>query len=192
MLKSFTDKSFVRYADDIIVHCKSEKQALFLLDKIRERLSSCNLEVHPLKTKIVNLRGYSSSRYTRSFDFLGFTLRPHWSRTNKGLRLMPKVSMSRKSVSRILEKFKCMQIHKWRKPIEELSSRLSPVIRGVMNYYRIGSAKASVYLWNQLNLRLLKWVSWEKRLPMEAARSWLRKKFRKKPALFPHWKLVYP
>lgn len=192
MQRNFTDKPFVRYADDIIVHCKSEKQAHFLLDKIRERLASCKLEVHPLKTKIVNLRGYSSIRYTRSLDFLGFTLRPHWSRTSKGLRLMPYVGISRKSVSRILEKFKCMQIHKWRKPIEVISSRLSPVIRGVMNYYCIGSVKASVYLWNQVNLRLLKWVSWEKRLPKEAALNWLRKKFREKPALFPHWKLVYP
>ncbi|AHM59276.1 RNA-directed DNA polymerase [Flammeovirgaceae bacterium 311] len=192
MQKSFTDKCFVRYADDIVVHCKSEKQAHFLLDKIRERLASCKLEVHPVKTKIVNLRGYSSIRYARSFDFLGFTLRPHWSRTNKGLRLTPYVGISRKSVSRILEKFKCMQIHKWRKPIEELAAKLSSVIRGVMNYYRIGAAKASVSLWNQLNLRLLKWVKWEKRLPKEAALSWLRKKYRQKPALFPHWKLVYP
>ena len=192
MLKSFTDKPFVRYADDIIVHCKSEKQAQYLLDKIKERLASCKLEVHPIKTQIVNLRGHSSIRYARSFDFLGFKLRPHWSKTSKGLRLMPYVGISRKSVSRILEKFKCMQIHKWRKPIEELAAKLSPVIRGVMNYYRIGAAKASVYLWNQLNLRLLKWVRWEKRLPKEAALSWLRKKFRQKPALFPHWKLVYP
>jgi RNA-directed DNA polymerase len=119
MQKCFADKPFVRYADNIVMHCKSEKQAQFLLDKISERLASCKLEVHPVKTKIVNLRGYSSIRYTRSFDFLGFTLRPHWSRTTSGMRLMPCVEMSRKSVSRVLEKFKhalkCMQIHKWRK-----------------------------------------------------------------------------
>ncbi len=124
---------------------------------------------------------------------MGYTVAETLEAINcKEALLMAYVGISRKSVSRILEKFKTMHIHKWRIPIDELAAKLSPVIRGVMNYYRIGAAKASVYLWNQLKLRLLKWVRWEKRLPMEAARSWLRKKFRQKPALFPHWKLVYP
>jgi RNA-directed DNA polymerase len=78
------------------------------------------------------------------------------------------------------------------KPIEELAAKLSSVIRGVLNYYRIGAVKASAYLWNQLNLRLLKWVKWEKGLNKSAALVWLRMKYRLKPDLFPHWKLVLP
>ncbi len=44
---------FERYADDVICHCVSEKQAKFALRAIRQRLSECRLELHPEKTKIV-------------------------------------------------------------------------------------------------------------------------------------------
>jgi len=44
---------FERYADDTVVHCKSEKQARFILKAIGERLTACKLELHPVKTKLV-------------------------------------------------------------------------------------------------------------------------------------------
>jgi len=44
---------FERYADDIIVHCVSEKQAKWLKEKIEGRLMKCGLELHPQKTKII-------------------------------------------------------------------------------------------------------------------------------------------
>ena len=43
--------SFERYADDIIVHCKSEKQAFWLKDVIARRLAQCQLELHPEKPR---------------------------------------------------------------------------------------------------------------------------------------------
>jgi len=44
---------FERYADDVVVHCRSEAQARFIRDKIVKRLAACRLEAHPDKTKIV-------------------------------------------------------------------------------------------------------------------------------------------
>jgi RNA-directed DNA polymerase len=38
---------FCRYADDGVVHCKSEIQAKFVLQKLDERLRECGLELHP-------------------------------------------------------------------------------------------------------------------------------------------------
>jgi len=55
MEKHHPEKPFERYADDIVVHCKTEKQAIFMLKVIKARMQSCQLELHPLKTKIVNL-----------------------------------------------------------------------------------------------------------------------------------------
>ena len=43
----------VRYADDMIVHCETEIEAIAILDKITIRMKECNLTVHPEKTKIV-------------------------------------------------------------------------------------------------------------------------------------------
>lgn len=56
MQKHHPEKPFERYADDIIVHCKTERQAQFMLARIRERMSACGLTLHPVKTRIVNLR----------------------------------------------------------------------------------------------------------------------------------------
>ena len=44
---------FARYADDAVLHCKSRRQAEYVLERIRERFQACNLELHPGKTRIV-------------------------------------------------------------------------------------------------------------------------------------------
>jgi len=70
MDKYHPEKPFERYADDIIVHCKTEKQALFMLRQIKVRMNACKLELHPDKTQIINLRGISQKKYPKGFDFL--------------------------------------------------------------------------------------------------------------------------
>ncbi len=47
---------FARYADDIIVHCRTESQAKFMLRAIELRLARCKLKLSPQKTKIVFVR----------------------------------------------------------------------------------------------------------------------------------------
>src|SRR5712691_10215895 len=44
---------FERYADDVILHCKSEQQAQLVLDAIAWRLAQVGLELNPDKTRIV-------------------------------------------------------------------------------------------------------------------------------------------
>jgi len=43
---------FVRYADDVIVHCASKSEAELILVSIKSRLKSCQLELHEKKAKI--------------------------------------------------------------------------------------------------------------------------------------------
>lgn len=47
MDKHHPEKPFERYADDVVVHCKTEKQAKFVLRQIEERFSQCKLTLHP-------------------------------------------------------------------------------------------------------------------------------------------------
>jgi group II intron reverse transcriptase/maturase len=192
MENNHPEKPFERYADDVVVHCKTEKQAIFVLKQIRQRLSFCKLSVHPGKTKIVNLRGTAKKKYTKSFDFLGFTIRPHWCKINGRMLLVPSIFISAKSKSSVLEKFRDLQIHKRRKPIEEIAKELRPIIQGVINYYCKFSIGHTRNIWNQLNARLLKWVKWEKGLYKMASIRWLQKKYKELPSLFPHWKWVHP
>ncbi len=48
--------SFVRYADDIIVHWGTKSEAEELLSSIDARMRSCHLRLHETKTKIVSVR----------------------------------------------------------------------------------------------------------------------------------------
>ena len=192
MKRIHPEKPFERYADDVVVHCKTEKQAQFMLRQIRQRMKSCDLELHPVKTKIVNLRGWSETKYPRKYDFLGFTIRASMQTIKGKGMLLPGTFVSIKSRTSIMGKFRELGIHKWRKPIQDIAKRLNPVIRGLLNYYHKLRGEAMREVWNQLNHRLLKWVKWEKGLYKMAAVRWLKKQYRSTPNLFEHWKLVQP
>jgi hypothetical protein len=45
-----------------VLHCKSKRQAEYVLDRIRERFQACKLELHPSKTRIVYCKGYCPGR----------------------------------------------------------------------------------------------------------------------------------
>jgi group II intron reverse transcriptase/maturase len=192
MEKNHPEKPFERYADDVVVHCKTEKQAIVVLNKIRQRLSECKLSLHPEKTKIINLRGTAERKYPAKFDFLGFSIQPNWCMCNGKMMLIPSSFISTKSACSVLAKFRKLSIHKKRKPLEAIAKELKPIIQGVINYYCKFSIGHTHYIWNQLNERLLKWVRWQKGLFKKASKRWLKQKYRQSPALFPHWKWVHP
>ena len=56
----------VRYADDGVVLCRTQAQAQAALDAVREILAGLGLELHPGKTKVVDLR-----EGREGLDFLG-------------------------------------------------------------------------------------------------------------------------
>src|SRR5690606_14630392 len=106
--------------------------------------------------------------------------------------LLPGTFVSIKSKTAILEKFRELAIHKWRKPIQEIARRLNPVAIGLLNYYHKLRGESMREVWNQLNHRLLKWVKWEKGLYKMAAVRWLKRQYKASPGLFAPWKLVQP
>jgi len=186
------EKPFERFADDVIIHCRSEKQAKFMLGQIQQRMGSCKLTLHPVKTKIICLKGSSTQAYPRTFDYLGYTFRPFWSKTKKGFQLMIAPVMSKKARSAVLETLRDMQIHKKRIKIEELARKLNPILRGKINYYCKFMPKETRHLWYMVNQRILKWVKWQKGLNLKKAIKWLRTKWKENPNLFVHWELARP
>jgi len=192
MEKEYPSIPFERYADDIVIHCKTEKQAQYSKHEVTKRLETCKLTVHQTKTKVINLRGKSELKYTRKYDFLGYTFQPTWVKTKEGFRMMIAPRMSQVSMNCITDKIRKLHIHKWRKPIEEIATHLKPILRGVINYYCKFYRWKTTKLWWNLNVRLIKWVQWEKRLNRHNAVRWLKLKYKEKPDLFPHWVLVRP
>jgi retron-type reverse transcriptase len=53
MAKGYPQMPFERYADDAIVHCRTEAEAQGVRAAIAARLKECGLELHPEKTKVV-------------------------------------------------------------------------------------------------------------------------------------------
>jgi RNA-directed DNA polymerase len=86
MLRKWKHLPFERYADDIIIHCRSEREANLVRVGVEKRLRECGLELHPEKTKLVYCK--DSNRQEdhphEQFDFLGFTFRPLKATTRRG------------------------------------------------------------------------------------------------------------
>ena len=198
MEKHYPYCPFERYADDIVVHACSEGQAVHVLEKIRERLQECKLELHPEKTKVVycpsNRRRKKRKGELTQFDFLGFTFRSKKVVTKTGkVTTGFSPSMSKKSMKRIVKKWAELKLHLWTNArLEKLSRLLSPMIRGWIQYYGRVNKHGMNLLFVRINNRLAKWAyrkyqRFRRHKSFYLARQWLRKVAHRSSYLFPHW-----
>ena len=86
MAKQYPHMPFERYADDAIVHCRTEAEAQEVRAAIAARMEECGLELHPEKTKIVYCKDDDRRRKypNEKFDFLGYTFRPQEIEESQG------------------------------------------------------------------------------------------------------------
>jgi len=102
-----TTVTFTRYADDVIVHCKSKAHAEQTLNAIGERMNDVGLELNSEKTKIVYCRDHRrQENYPEvKFDFLGYSFQPRStkSRTTSGMFLGFDCAISISSRKRIAD-----------------------------------------------------------------------------------------
>lgn len=130
----------VRYADDFVVLCRSERDANAALEAAREILGDLGLKLHPDKTKVVDLRDGREG-----FDFLGWHFRARVSGRllERGIRRhylhrWP----SQRSMKRIRQKIKAKtgRNRVGVGDIREIIAELNPILRGWGNYFRTGNA----------------------------------------------------
>jgi RNA-directed DNA polymerase len=185
---------FERYADDIVVHCQTRKQAVWVKQRIEERFIQCGLKIHPVKTKIVDCRRDKACRESehQEFDFLGHTFRKRKARTKTGdffTSYLPAVS--KKSIQSIRGKLKESEsLVKVNNTLKEVARELNPQIRGwFQSYGQFYSSELKKQL-QCINGRLLLWVRRKyKRLRSRwKALAWLKTIALAEPALFEHWK----
>lgn len=185
---------FVRYADDVIVHCYNESHASTVLSAIRKRLLECGLTLHPDKTKIVYCKDSDRTlKYPNvSFDFLGFRFQPRRSCHLKTNRVFTgfDCAISPKAVKRMVSYFREFPfLNSSFKSIVGIASVLNPVIRGWINYYGKFRQYDMGRLFQILRARLIHYVRRRHkryRGKMKAIRflDRVRKQY---PTLFYHW-----
>ena len=189
---------FERYADDIVCHCRSERQAHHLRGALTRRFEECGLELHREKTKIVycqdsNRRGKHPAT---SFDFLGYTFQPRRSENKRGeffVSFSP--AISNKAAKAIRREIRSWKLHRHSdKSLEDLARMVNATIRGWINYYGAFYKSALVALLRMIDRRLALWAARKMNRFLRRRRraaQWVASCARQDPNLFAHWHMIY-
>jgi RNA-directed DNA polymerase len=187
---------FERYADDGIVHCRSERQAQWMKKVIAWRFAQCKLELHPDKTKIVYCKDDDRrGKYPiEKFDFLGYTFRARKSKNRWGkyfVNFSPAVSDE--ATKAIRQTIRSWRLHlRSDKRLEDLSRMFNPILRGWINYYSHYYKSALYPTLRTLDRILMKWAMRKyKKLKGHRRRAtyWLGRIAHQQPELFAHWQM---
>lgn len=191
--RKYPGVSFVRYADDMVVHCHSKEAAEEVLEAIKARLSEVKLAVKEEKTRIAYCKDYRRKKEhgTVKFEFLGFSFQPMQMEskskggqyfTGYGGKISP--SGERKIIETLREE---ETLKNTKLEIRVIAEKLNPKLRGWINYYRLFSVHSLSRVIIAVESRLLKWM-------MKKHKCGLRKSIRKlmaikqqNPRMFYHW-----
>jgi RNA-directed DNA polymerase len=182
---------------NILVHCRSEKQAKWIKTVIEKRLKECRLELHPDKTKIAYCKDtFRKGSYpNEKFDFLGYTFRPRVSKSRHGdffVSFLPAVSdEAAKSIRKTIRSWRLHRMTD--KSLKDLACMFNPIIRGWVNYYGQFYKSELHPVLNQLNGSLQRWAMRKyKKLRRRRRKAfyWLGRIAKKRSYLFAHWRLT--
>lgn len=197
MARTLPDFPWCRYADDGLVHCRTEQEAEALKAKLQARLAECHLEMHPMKTKVVYCKdGKRKDKYpTVKFDFLGYCFRPRLVRRFRDNSLFcgfnPAVSPSAMKAMR--EAIRDLNIgHQTQRSLQDIAQQLNPLLRGWVEYYGRYAPSALYPLLRYVNQTLLAWVMRKfKRFKGHKiqASQFLQRLATERVGLFVHWQL---
>jgi RNA-directed DNA polymerase len=197
MRRVFPAVQFERYADDAIVHCRSERQARQVLEAIRDRFEECGLELHPMKTRIVYCKDDDRrvSGEHVAFDFLGYTFQPRRAKNRWGkhfVSFLPAISTkAAKEIRRTIREWR-MASTRNNQRLEDLARLTNSSVRGWMNYYGRFYRSKCVQVLRHLNEALGAWVRRKYkrfRRRERASMHWLGRIARRDKKLFVLWQL---
>lgn len=172
--------TLVRYADDLVVVCKSKQQCEAAERDVRKYLARLGLELHPAKTRRVEL--YDGKQ---GFDFLGCHFRKRmsgkiWERERKRVYFLHR-QPSRRAMKGIRQKVR-MKTPRGRchADLRAVIKDLNPTLRGWGNYFATGNAARSfnqidTYVYERVRKLHIKRAG--RNLKPEQVESWTREYF---------------
>lgn len=193
--RTFPGVPWCRYADDGLVHCKTEKEAQMMKEALRKRLAECGLEMHPEKTHIAYCKDENrKGNYPNTkFDFLGYTFRGRSAENKRTgalfMSFSPAVSATALKAMRAKTR-KANFRNNTELSLEDISRMHNPILRGWIAYYGRFHASALYPMYRHFNKTLIAWAMQKyKRLRRNKAKAALFIKgiAEKQPGLFAHW-----
>ena len=173
---------FTRYADDLMVFCKSKKAAQRTLDRILPFIEGkLYLKVNREKTKVAHVN------YVK---YLGHSF--YIYRGEARLRIHPR------SIQKLKDKVRQVTGRSNGMGIQERKDRLNQVVRGWTNYFKLADAKnllKELDKWLRSRIRMVTWKRWKKtktrytnlkRAGVEDERAWMWANTRKG-----YWRTVH-
>jgi group II intron reverse transcriptase/maturase len=195
MTRTHPDLLWCRYADDGLVHCRTEQEAEALKAELQARLAECHLEMHPTKTKVVYCKdGKRKGKHPNfKFDFLGYCFRPRLVRRFRDNSLFggfnPAVSPSAMKAMR--QAIRDLNIRcQTQLSLQAIAQKLNPLLRGWIAYYGRYAPSALYPLLRHVNQTLVAWAMRKfKRFKDQKIRAsqFLQRLAAERRDLFVHW-----
>lgn len=195
--KHYPGVAFVRYADDVIIHCQTEEEAKKLLVAIRERLAECKLSLNEEKTKLVYCQDYrrvKKKSFGKKFDFLGFTFKPGSvasKRAGGSMFLGYGCAISQSAQTRVIHGWAKLNWHRRSTlSLQEIANEVNPQMSGIIRYYGKFKLWGLQRLMWHFEFRLVKWVLNKYRKFKNSytkAYRWIKMLKQNYPTMFYYW-----
>jgi len=196
LTKHYPQASFVRYADDIVVHCNSKTEAEEVLRAIKERLQEVKLQIKEEKTRIAYCKDYrrKAKHEFVKFEFLGFSYQPRARRSNRDGKLFTAFTAeisqpNQKKIRALIREAKI-----WRNTsldVTDIAKLFNAKLRGWINYYGKYSKRNLRRALMMIDRKLIKWMSKKYKFSSRDASDKLDLIKQAQPRLFYHWETKY-
>lgn len=181
---------FIRSADDMVIlihrHPKEDCLIQKVQKRLKEELDKLRVQMNMEKTKVVNLKEGGC------FSFLGFDFR--LTRNREGKVYVSKMPRKKKR-QEIGKKIKAALKANWNKPLKEVIQTVNAIIRGWVNYFRIGNSNSTFNkVRNYIEMKVRRFVMRRKKLKGFGWRKWSREEIYGKWGLYNDYRIryVYP
>ncbi|GAD24546.1 group II intron reverse transcriptase/maturase [Acidovorax sp. MR-S7] len=190
---------FARYADDAVVHCRSQKQAEYVMRSIASRLADCGLTMHPEKSQVVYCKDSNRTEQHPhvSFTFLGLTFRPRKALSKQDQRFTSFLPGASEDALRRMRQ----AVRRWRLnrqthvTLADVARLYNPVIQGWWQYYGAFYKTAMLGIFQHIDRALERWARRKYKAlhrGKRASAEWLDKMQAVAPMLFHHWRVSGP
>jgi RNA-directed DNA polymerase len=196
LTKYYPQVSFVRYADDVVIHCTSKTEAEEVLEAIRRRLAEVKLQIKEEKTRIAYCKDYKRKlkHGVVKFEFLGFSYQPRTRKSKGNSKLYTAFSAeisqsNQKKIRTVIREDKIWR--NTRLEAKDIADQFNAKLRGWINYYGIYSKKSLINAIMMIDRKLAKWLCKKHKISYRKSLLKLEVIKQANPKLFYHWEKGY-